>query len=157
MQRARLIIVCALTLCAFASNSLLTRRALGAGQAGAASFAALRLLSGAAMMWILSRNRQRAGAEAGWRSALWLFLYAAPPAAARSGTGAALAVASGALASGLGYSLWNTAMPHLRLSTAAILQISVPPLAAAGGIALLGERPTARLVLGGGAILAGVA
>ena len=30
------------------------------------------------MMWILSRNRQRAGAEAGWRSALWLFLYATP-------------------------------------------------------------------------------
>src|SRR5439155_18327624 len=78
MPRARLIVVCALTLCAFASNSLLTRGALGSGQAGAASFAALRLLSGAAMMWILSRNRQRAGVEAGWRSALWLFLYAAP-------------------------------------------------------------------------------
>jgi len=96
--------------------------------------------------------------SAPFAAALWVAaLLFAPPAAALSGAGAALAVASGALASGLGYSLWNTAMPHLRLSTAGILQISVPPLAAAGGIALLGERPTARLILGGGAIIAGVA
>ena len=274
MSRPRLIAICALTLCGFAANSLLTRRALGAGLAGAAAFVGLRLLSGAAVLWILSRNRPRAGAEAGWRSAAALLLYAAPfswaylrlsagvgafllfgtvqatmivtavvqgerprpltwaglllavaglaaltlpgaqapaPAAAaamiaagmawgwyslrgrraRDGIaatadafirgapfaaalwllalfaapdaarvtlpGAALAVASGALASGLGYSLWNTALPHLAATTAALLQLSVPVLAAAGGAALLGEAPALRLVLGGAAILSGVA
>ena len=78
MPRGRLIAICALTLCGFAANSLLTRRALGPGLAGPASFLALRLISGAAMLWLLSRGRPRAGPEAGWRSAAALFLYAAP-------------------------------------------------------------------------------
>ena len=274
MPRWRLSAICALSLCGFAANSLLTRRALGGGLAGAASFAGLRLLSGAAVLWVVSRNRPRAGAEAGWRSAAALLLYAAPfswaylrlpagvgafllfgtvqatmiaaavaqgerprprtwagllvalaglaaltlpgaqapaPAAAaamiaagmawgwyslrgrraRDGLaatadaflrsapvaaalwllalvaapeaarltlpGAGLAIASGALASGLGYSLWNTALPHLAATSAALLQLAVPVLAAAGGLLLLGETPALRLVLGGAAILAGVA
>ena len=43
--------------------------------------------------------------------------------------GLLLAVASGALSSGLGYSLWYAALPHLTRARAAILQLSVPPLA----------------------------
>jgi drug/metabolite transporter (DMT)-like permease len=95
--------------------------------------------------------------SAPFAAALWLIaLLAAPDAASIRPAGAALAVASGALASGLGYSLWNSALPHLRATTAAVLQLSVPVLAAAGGAALLGEKPALRLVLGGAAILTGV-
>lgn len=71
--------------------------------------------------------------------------------------GLALALASGALTSGLGYVLWNTALPHLKAATAAVLQLSVPALAAAGGVALLGETLTARVAISGAAILGGVA
>src|SRR5260370_41364464 len=76
MPRLRLALLCGLTLCAFAANSLLTRRALGGGLAGAAGFAALRLLSGAAMLWLLARRRPAAGPGGGWKSAPALLLYA---------------------------------------------------------------------------------
>lgn len=79
---------------------------------------------------------------------------AVPHATAR---GLVLAVVSGALASGIGYSLWYAALRHLPASRAAIAQLSVPALAAAGGVALLAEPLTPRLVLAGAAILAGVA
>ncbi len=71
--------------------------------------------------------------------------------------GAALAVASGAVTSGLGYVAWYGALPHLTAARAAVLQLSVPVLAAAGGVLLLGEVLTARLVVAGAAILAGIA
>lgn len=74
-----------------------------------------------------------------------------------SAGGAALAVASGALASGGGYTLWYAVMPSLGATRAATLQISVPAIAAAGGVLLLGEAVTARLVVAAAAILAGVA
>ncbi len=71
--------------------------------------------------------------------------------------GAALAVASGALASGGGYTLWYAVVPALGATRAAALQLGVPVLAAVGGVALLGERLTPRLVLSAAAILAGIA
>jgi drug/metabolite transporter (DMT)-like permease len=71
--------------------------------------------------------------------------------------GVLFAVASGALASGLGYAVWYTALPQLRASTAAVVQLCVPVLAAIAGVALLHEPVTPRLALGGGAVLAGVA
>jgi drug/metabolite transporter (DMT)-like permease len=71
--------------------------------------------------------------------------------------GALLAVASGALASGVGYSLWYAALRGLTATRAAVVQLSVPVLAAVGAVILLGERPSARLVLAGGAIIGGVA
>ncbi len=74
-----------------------------------------------------------------------------------SPAGAVLAVSSGAIASGLGYSLWYAALPRLPASRAAVLQLSVPVLAAAGGVLLLGETLTFRIVISGAAILAGVA
>lgn len=67
------------------------------------------------------------------------------------------AIASGALASGIGYVIWYTALRDLRATTAATVQLSVPVLAALGGVVLLGEPLTARLVLAGLAILGGVA
>jgi len=274
MSRPRVAALCALALCGFAANSILARRSLGAGLTGAASFTAVRLLSGAAVLWVLSRRRPRAGAEAGWPSALALLLYAAPfswaylsvgagvgalllfgavqttmfaaalahgerpparvwiglvvalcglagltlpgahappPAAAAamigagaswgwyslrgrrardglaatadaflraapiaaaiwalaallapeaahlSTSGAALALASGGLASGIGYAIWNTALPNLSAARAGVVQIATPALTAAAAVMLLGEPVTPRLLVCGSAILGGVA
>ena len=67
------------------------------------------------------------------------------------------AVASGALASGLGYAIWYTVLPALRNTSAATVQLSVPVIAALGGVVLLGEPITLRLVLASVAILGGIA
>ena len=67
------------------------------------------------------------------------------------------AIASGALASGVGYAVWYTALRDLSATTAATVQLSVPVIAAAGGVLLLNEPLTLRLVATGAAILGGVA
>lgn len=74
-----------------------------------------------------------------------------------SAAGLALGVASGAFASAGGYSLWYAALPGMTATRAALVQLSVPPLAALGGVALLGETVTVRLVLAAAAILGGIA
>jgi len=71
--------------------------------------------------------------------------------------GALYAIASGAITSGLGYAIWYAALPHLKATTAATLQLSVPVIAALGGIVWLGEPLTLRLLLTSAAILGGVA
>ncbi len=71
--------------------------------------------------------------------------------------GALLALASGGLASGLGYTVWYAALRGLSATKAAVVQLSVPPLTAAGGVVLLGEHVTLRLVLAGLMILGGIA
>lgn len=71
--------------------------------------------------------------------------------------GSALAVASGALASGVAYSFWYAALPRLTALRAALIQLTVPVLAALGAIVLLNEHPSARLVASGSVVLAGVA
>jgi drug/metabolite transporter (DMT)-like permease len=71
--------------------------------------------------------------------------------------GIAYAVASGALASGVGYAIWYAALPHLTRTRAAIVQLSVPALAAFGGVIFIGEALTPRLVIASIAILGGVA
>ncbi len=70
--------------------------------------------------------------------------------------GIVLAVASGALASGVGYAIWYTVLPSLHSTTAATVQLSVPAIAAFGGVALLGETVTLRLILSSVAILGGI-
>ena len=67
------------------------------------------------------------------------------------------AIASGALASGVGYAIWYTAVRGLRATQAATVQLSVPVIATGGGIAFLGEQPGLRLVIASGAILGGIA
>ena len=79
------------------------------------------------------------------------------PAAHVGARGVWLALASGALASGVGYSLWYRALPGLSPARAAVVQLVVPVLAATAGILLLGEQPTLRLVGAGAMILGGVA
>jgi drug/metabolite transporter (DMT)-like permease len=257
-----------LALCAFAANSLLCRLALGAGAIDAATYASVRLLSGAAVLVPLAFRR--AGRPAGsWPSAAMLFAYAVPfafayrtlsagtgalvlfaavqttmisagllsgerpgpvqwlglalaflglgylvrpglaapspvgaglmavagiawgvyslrgrragrPLAETAGNfarasllavivsgaafrsahatprGAILAAISGAIASGVGYAIWYAALPALTATRAATVQLAVPVITAAGGVALLGERVTIRLVLASIAILGGV-
>ena len=256
---------------AFAGNSLLCRAALAGTEIDAASFTAIRLVSGAAFLFVLARVMRRSEAEKGsWISALALFAYAAlfsfaylsltaatgalllfgavqatmishglwkgerfspaqligfalaiaglgglllpglsaPPLfgavlmlasgvawgwyslrgrsavdaiGATAGNfvlsvpfaaalvllmhrelnldtaGVGYAVASGAIASGLGYAIWYTVLPALKSSTAATVQLSVPAIAAFGGVLLLGEPISLRLVLASVAILGGIA
>lgn len=70
--------------------------------------------------------------------------------------GIALAIASGALASGVGYVIWYAALRNLANVHAALVQLSVPVLAALGGVWLLHEPITARLIVAGTAILLGI-
>lgn len=271
MPHLRVIVLTSVAMVAFAGNSLLCRAALRETDIDAASFTSIRLMSGALMLWLLVRlrNRQPAG-QGSWLSALALFGYAgafsyaylglsaamgalllfgavqatmishglwrgerlrgvqwfgfvvafggliglllpglsAPPLAnsalmlaagvawgvyslrgkgagdptqvtagnfARAvpftlvlsllmlgGTsfdaaGAGYAVASGALASALGYAIWYMALPLLKAASAATIQLSVPVIAALGGVVFLSEALTLRLVLAAAAILGGIA
>ena len=271
MSYARIIAITALAMVAFAGNSLLCRQALKHTAIDPASFTSIRLVSGALILWLVTRMQQNATAGRGnWRSALALFAYAAgfsfayvslpaasgalllfgavqatmighglwkgerlralqfvgvvlafgglvglllpglsaPPLAGASlmiGAGVAwgvyslrgkgagdptrvtagnfmravpitlglslltlnfasvdaagfyYAIASGAFASGLGYAIWYTALPALNNTSAASVQLSVPVIAALGGIVFLGEPVTLRLILASVAILGGIA
>ena len=267
----RLFLLTSLALLAFAGNSLLCRIALGPVGMDAASFTAIRLLSGAAVLALILKMRNGSLAGRGnWPSALALFTYAAafsfayvsltaatgalllfgavqasmighglykgerfgaaqwlgllmaiagllglllpglsaPPLAGSllmlgagvawavyslrgrgtgdptvvtagnflraapiglllvlvfhaqlslNAAGVAYAIASGALASGLGYVVWYTVLPSLPATHAATVQLCVPVIAAVGGIVLLGETPSLRLVIAAIAILGGIA
>jgi len=271
MPDARRFTLTLLAMIAFAANSVLCRIALKETVIDPASFTAIRLSSGAVMLWLLVRMRSGTRAGSGnWPSALALFAYAAcfsfayvslpaatgalllfgavqvtmmghslrkgerlqgwqvfgfvlafaglvglllpglsaPPlqgAALMLGAGIAwgiyslrgrgagdptcvtagnflratpialamtlamsskrsadaagvmYAIASGALASGIGYAIWYAALPKLKATTAATVQLSVPLIAALGGIVFLAEPPTLRLVLASIAILGGIA
>ena len=273
MSPLRKILLTALTMAAFAGNSLLCRAALKGTAIDAATFTTVRLVSGAVALWILVRlTRQGRSGAGNWRSAAALFAYAiafslayvhltpatgalllfaavqatmigyglwrgerfwwlqvvglalafgglvglllpglsAPPlldallmlgagvawgvyslrgrgagdparvtagnfvraalaAAAMSAVllaqerasvdaaGLAYAIVSGALASAMGYIIWYSVLPHLRATTAATVQLSVPVIAAMGGVALLGESITLRLMVASVAILGGIA
>lgn len=264
----RLASLVALSMLAFAANSLLCRLALRSTGTDPASFTAVRLISGAATLWLLVRLRARRPAG-DWGSALALFAYAAafsyayarlpagsgalilfgavqttmlgyglchgerlrpwqvagvgfavgglvwlvlPGVAAPPLAGAALmagagvgwgtyslrgrqaadaaastagnflrtvplavalcalsagrlslaadgcgyALASGAVTSGLGYIVWYSVLPRLVATQAAIFQLSVPLLAAMGGVALLKEPVTGRLLGSAVAIFGGI-
>jgi drug/metabolite transporter (DMT)-like permease len=71
-------------------------------------------------------------------------------------SGILLAVLSGALASGVGYVIWYAALAGLTTTRAAIIQLSVPVLAAWGGIVFLAEDISLRLILAGALILGGI-
>jgi drug/metabolite transporter (DMT)-like permease len=260
---------------AFATNSILCRLALGGAAIDPASFTALRLVSGALVLWLLAasgaiRRDSRTGSSGSWLSAAMLFVYAvtfsfafvrlqagtgalilfgavqatmlmtaifrgerpglleyigltaalaglaylvlpglqAPslkgaglmatagtawgvytlrgrgavnPAAVTadnfirsvpfilivsllllkevtiSTQGALLAVISGGLTSALGYVIWYAALPNLSTTRAALVQLIVPVLAAGGGVLVLSEPLTLRLVLAAAMILGGIA
>jgi len=124
------------------------------------------LMLGAGAAWGVYSLRGRgernpAGATAG------NFLRAVPfaaivslislPSVSLDSAGMGYAVLSGAIASGLGYVLWYTALSGLKATTAATVQLSVPVLAATGGILLLGEPITFRYLVASTAVLGGIA
>ena len=124
------------------------------------------LMIGAGVAWGFYSLRGR-GAGDPTRVTAGNFLRAAPMAIVVSvamvshfsadAAGVAYAVASGAITSGVGYAIWYTALPSLKATVAATVQLSVPVIAAVGGVALLGEALTLRLVLCSIAILGGIA
>jgi drug/metabolite transporter (DMT)-like permease len=73
-----------------------------------------------------------------------------------SGRGAILAILSGALASGIGYSVWYAALKQHTPTRAAVLQLSVPVIAAVGGIFLLAETASIRLLIAAALIRGGI-
>ena len=272
MPTLRLLVLTALTMMAFAGNSLLCRVALRHTSIDAASFTAIRLISGALVLWVLVRLLRASQVGKGnWLSGLSLFVYAAcfsfaylslpagtgalllfgavqatmighgiwagerlrglqimgivlalaglvglllpgisaPPLAGATlmllagiawgiyslrGRGAgdptrvtagnflwsvpfavglsvvtfpasgqldplgvAYALVSGAVTSGIGYAIWYAVLPSLKATSAATIQLSVPVIAAFGGIIFLGESMSLRLVLAATAILGGIA
>jgi drug/metabolite transporter (DMT)-like permease len=124
------------------------------------------MMLGAGIAWGVYSLRGRVPGDA-TRVTAGNFMRAVPIAAALSGlmagnmsldrAGLLYAVASGALASGLGYAIWYTALPALKATKAATVQLSVPVLATIGGIAFLGEAVSLRLVAASIAILGGIA
>ena len=70
--------------------------------------------------------------------------------------GILLATLSGALASGVGYVIWYAALRGLTTTRAAIVQLSVPVIAAWSGVILLSEEISMRLLLAGVLILGGI-
>lgn len=97
----------------------------------------------------------------------WNFIYAVPLVVVTSlvfigdihvsPAGAGYAVASGAIASGIGYVIWYAALRGLTATSAATVQLSVPVIAAIGGVILMSEEVTLRLVVASVATLGGVA
>jgi len=70
--------------------------------------------------------------------------------------GVLLAILSGALTSGVGYVLWYAALDYLSSIQAALVQLSVPAIAAVAGVLLLAEPLSSRLVFAGLLILGGI-
>src|SRR5436190_22205660 len=129
------------------------------------------LMLGAGVAWGIYSLRGKAASDA-IAATTGNFLSSVPLAAVLSiavlpwahidRTGVGYAVLSGAIASGLGYAIWYTAlsdsMPvQLGPASAATVQLSVPVLAATGGILLLGEPITLRYVVASIAVLGGIA
>ncbi len=271
MSLKRVFVLTSLAMIAFAGNSLLCRMALRSSQIDPASFTSIRILSGAVVLFLVTRTRRVSTAGSGdWSSALALFGYAAgfsyayvdlpagsgalllfgavqvtmvgyglttgerlvvrqssglvlalaglvglllpglsapPPGGAALMIGAGVAwgiysirgktkgdatcktagnflraaplalglnlamlpstrpatlgitcaVVAGALTSGIGYAIWYSAIRGLKATQAATVQLSVPVIAAVGGIVFLGETLSARLLVASMAILGGVA
>src|SRR5947207_9404865 len=124
------------------------------------------LMLGAGIAWGVYSLRGKAAGDAIAATA-GNFLRAAPFAALISTiflartrvdlAGISYAALSGAITSGLGYAIWYTVLPSLKATSAASVQLSVPVLAATGGILLLGESITLRYIVASIAVLGGIA
>jgi drug/metabolite transporter (DMT)-like permease len=96
-------------------------------------------------------SRDPLGATAGnfWRAAVLAAIalgFSTRPSSATAG-GLALATASGAIASGVGYTIWYTVLPALGAWRAALLQLTVPVLTGLAAAVILGENLNQRLLI----------
>jgi drug/metabolite transporter (DMT)-like permease len=124
------------------------------------------LMASAGLAWGIYTLRGRHATDA-LRTTAGNFLGATPPAVLLglwlvddrhlSVPGVLLALVSGAGASGLGYVVWYAAVRGLTTLGASMVQLSVPVLAALGGVLLLSEVVTARLLMAAVAVLGGIA
>jgi len=124
------------------------------------------LMTGAGIAWGVYSLRGR-GTGDPTRVTAGNFLRAAPlgivlslalaPGVRPDPAGLGYALASGALASGLGYAIWYAALPALKSTSAAVVQLSVPVITALAAALFLGEALSARLLLATPAILGGIA
>jgi drug/metabolite transporter (DMT)-like permease len=129
-------------------------------------FGAATLMFGAGIAWGIYSLRGKSAGDP-LRATAGNFLRAVPMAALLSvvalrsanfdRVGVVYAIISGALASGVGYAIWYSALPALKAYAAATVQLSVPVLAATGGILFLGETLTLRFVFASIAVLGGIA
>jgi len=127
---------------------------LGAGLMAAAAIAwGVFSLRGRAVKYPLPASASTFLLATPLAAGLWLVF---PDGVAISPSGVGLAIASGAIASGLGYALWYTVLPQIRASTAAVLQLSVPIIALAGGMLLLSEPLTWSFAIAAPLIIIGV-
>ena len=85
-----------------------------------------------------------------------VLMFVSLPSVNVSAGGIALALLSGAVTSGLGYVIWYAALDYLTAMQAALVQLSVPAIAVAGGALLLAEPLTVRLFLSSALILGGI-
>lgn len=129
------------------------------------SWQAAMLMAGAGIAWglysILGRNQRDplASTAANFIRAsafVVVLMVLAGAHADVSARGIGIAVVSGAITSGLGYVAWYAALNYLASFQAALVQLSVPAIAATGGALLLSEALTLQVVLSGLAILGGL-
>jgi drug/metabolite transporter (DMT)-like permease len=123
------------------------------------------LMLGAGVAWGFYTLRGR-GSAAPLRDTSRNFACAVPPAAIlvllahnhlhASAPGLGLAIASGMIASGIGYVVWYAALRGLTATRAAMVQLAVPVIAALGAVAFLSEHVGMRLVVSAGLILGGI-
>jgi drug/metabolite transporter (DMT)-like permease len=123
------------------------------------------LMAGAGIAWGAYTLRGR-GSTSPFADTAGNFIFAVPGALVAliiywqsfhlSREGIVLAVLSGAVASGIGYTVWYAALKDHTSTSAAIVQLSVPVIAAAGGILFLSELGSLRLYIAAGLILGGI-
>ncbi|GHE96971.1 DMT family transporter [Thalassotalea profundi] len=70
--------------------------------------------------------------------------------------GILLAIISGVVTSGIGYAIWYQVLPYLATTQAAVLQLTVPVIAAIGGVFIVAESLTIRLILSSILVLGGI-
>ncbi|MGJ7511703.1 DMT family transporter [Variovorax sp. GT1P44] len=124
------------------------------------------LMAAAGVAWAVYSLRAK-GAGDPTRVTAGNFMRAAPlvlavsaamlPAMKWDPAGIGYGLASGVLSSGIGYVIWYAALRELRMTSAATVQLSVPVIAAFGGVLFLGESVSLRLVIASVAVLGGVA
>ncbi|RUO50530.1 hypothetical protein CWE21_00045 [Pseudidiomarina aquimaris] len=140
-----------LALYAFAGNSVLCRWALAEFAMNPAQFTLLRLVSGAGalavIVWITQQKAPLSDTKTHFLRAsllssplllmgiLYSNLHWQP---------VLLALPSGVVTSAIGYALWFKVLPHLRVTSAAVGQLSVPLIAALGGFLFVGEALSLR-------------